>query len=97
MDRIGLRKLARVGAVAALLAMLLVNGASAQGRIRPPCHGEPSDPDGAYLPLQEAHVDLSDYGLNAMPPQGEAEATSWFEALLNLLRTAGLLPPKDAG
>lgn len=100
MDRNGLGRFALIAACTALIAMFWVAPASAQifGRIHPPCdYGEPTDPDGAYLLAQSVDVDPTEYGLNATVPQQEAEAQSWFEALLNLLRNLGLWATEDAG
>ena len=100
MDRNGLGRLALLATCTALFAMLWVAPASAQiyGRIHPPCaYGEPTDPDGAYLLAQSVDVDPTEYGLSATVPQEEAQAQSWFEALLDLLRRVGLWPTEDAG
>jgi hypothetical protein len=100
MHRTGHRKLAKLVALTTIVAMLLVAPASAQiwGRVWLQCaNGEPTDPDGACLLLQSAEVDLEDYGMSPTVPQDEAEAQSWLEALVNLLREVGLLAPKDAG
>jgi hypothetical protein len=94
MDRTGLRRVASIAALAATFAFLLAAPASAQGWGR--CHfssqGEPTDPDAAFQVLDENDVDLDAYGLGATPPETESEALTWFEALVNLLRTLGLLP-----
>ena len=100
MARIGLGRFALTAALAALLAMLLVAPASAQiwGRIHPPCDvGEPTDPDGAYLLAPGVDVDPTEYGLSAEPPQDQAQAESWFQALVDFLRKVGLLPAEDGG
>ena len=100
MDRNGLGRFALIAACTALIAMFWVAPASAQifGRIHPPCeYGEPTDPDGAYLLAQSVDVDPTEYGLNATVPQEEAEAQSWFEGLLALLRSLGVLPAEDGG
>ncbi len=92
-----LRKMAAVTAVAAALSLFLTPPASAQtyGRGNAVTSGEPTDPDAAKQLAEEACLDLDDYGLATEVPQGEAEALTWFEQLLQLLRNLGLIP--DAG
>ena len=53
--------------------------------------GEPTDPDGALAVLGEAEVDLEDYGLASTQPSEEAEADSWWDAILNILMELGLI------
>lgn len=92
-----LRKMAAVTAVAAALSLFLTPPASAQtyGRGCPVTSGEPTDPDAALQLADSVNLDLDHYGLATQVPQGESEALTWFEQLLQLLRNLGLIP--DAG
>jgi hypothetical protein len=97
MDRTGLMK-------ASLLVLLLVVGmtlfgaptAQAQGRLVDnsvsDTNGEPTDPEGALVILEASEYD-GDFDTTI--PHDEAEAASWFEALLDLLRQLGLLGEVD--
>lgn len=91
MRETGIRKVLSIATLVVALAMLVVAPALAQfGRFGTSCSGEPTDPDGTYLLLLEGtEIDLADYGLDT-EPQTEAEAESWFEAFLDLLRSLGL-------
>jgi hypothetical protein len=96
----GLRRFTRAAALCAVFGMLLVVPASAQiyGRNGGPLtvDGEPTDPERAYPTFPSADVDVSSYGLSSATPQEQAQAQSWFDALLDILRNLGLLPAKGA-
>lgn len=100
MVRTGLRRFKRTAALCAVFGMLLVVPASAQiyGRNGGPVSvdGEPTDPDSAYPVFPSADVDVSSYGLSSTAPQDQAQAQSWFDALLDILRNLGLLPAGGA-
>ncbi|GJM43901.1 MAG: hypothetical protein DHS20C21_07430 [Gemmatimonadota bacterium] len=53
--------------------------------------GEPTDPDGALAVLNEAALDLEGYGLAPAEPTSQAESDSWWDAILNLLFSLGLI------
>lgn len=95
MDRTGLRRLATIAALAALFATSPVVPASAQiwGRNGGPVtvDGEPTDPDSAF-PVVPSNVDVTQYGLSSTAPQDQAQVPSWIQAIVDLLRTLGLLP-----
>lgn len=59
--------------------------------------GEPTDPEGALALLRENGIDPGGYDVNPTSPQAEEEVSSWFEALLNLLRNLGLITPEEPG
>lgn len=92
-----LRTTAAVTVLLAALSLFLTPPASAQtyGRGCPVTSGEPTDPDVALQLADEANLDLEHYGIATQAPQGESEALTWFEQLLQLLRDLGLIP--DAG
>jgi hypothetical protein len=99
MDRTGLRRLAKITALCAVLAMFLVAPATAQifGRNGGPmsANGEPTDPDAAYVVTSGGvDVDLSSYGLSTASTQSQSH--SWVDAVIEFLRNVGLLPAKDA-
>jgi hypothetical protein len=49
--------------------------------------GEPTDPERARLVCLDAGIDLDEHGITL-----SAADPSWFETLLNFLRSLGLLP-----
>jgi hypothetical protein len=95
MARKGLGRLAALLLLVAAFTWLPAAPASAQfGRILvfSQNDGEPTDPDRALRIAEEADVDLEAYGIDRTVPVEEAQAVSWFDALINLLRALGLLP-----
>jgi hypothetical protein len=100
MVRTGLRKLTKIATLCAVFGMLLAAPAAAQifGRTGGPANadGEPTDPDSAFPVYPGADVSATDYGLTGTSPQvqTQSEAQSWFDALLQFLRS--LLPAKGA-
>ena len=53
--------------------------------------GEPTDPDETVRQLDEFGIDLEGNGISKTVPTTEAEQTTWWEAILDLLREMGLL------
>ena len=92
MRKTGLGRFLLSATLAVAFATIMAGPAPAQiyGRFGPSCSGEPTDPDGTLLILEETETDLTVYGL-AAEPRTEAEPESWFEILLDLLRSLGLL------
>lgn len=92
MARSGFRRVVLLAAIVLATTTILSAPASAQlGRVL--CSGEPTDPDKAVIIPLEA-IDLEQYGIANAPPEDEAAATSWWQALLNVLSSLGwnLLP-----
>ena len=89
-----LRKLATMTALAAAFVMFLTPPCSAQsyGRGGAVTVGEPTDPDGVLPTIEESGLNLADYGLATQAPEDATEAQTWFDRLVELLRSLGLLP-----
>jgi len=91
-----LRKMLAAAALAAAFVMFLTPPCSAQvygrGGGGAVTVGEPTDPDGVLPSVEQAGVDLADYGLETQAPTNETEAQTWFERVVELLRSLGLLP-----
>jgi hypothetical protein len=68
-------------------ALLVAPAAAEDGLMN---EGEPTDPEGALVVLGALDIDLDDHGIAPQPDAGEKEYDSWYEALLNLLRSLGL-------
>ena len=53
--------------------------------------GEPTDPNEALQVLSQADIDPGDYGLAADAPEDEGALDAWWEAMIALLTTLGLV------
>jgi hypothetical protein len=53
--------------------------------------GEPTDPNEALAVLSAADVDLDDYGLSLDAPAEESALDAWWDALIAVMTTLGLV------
>ena len=49
--------------------------------------GEPTDPECTLQVFEDHEIDVRDHGLSITAPADEADSDSWFESLLQLLRS----------
>lgn len=80
-----------------LLALMLCATVAAASAVAEEAHfyeGEPTDPEGALAKLTECDIDLGDHGLDRTAPTDETAYDSWLQAVMDLLRSLGLLPPE---
>ena len=99
MIRTGLARIVWTLALLTLTVMLLAPPVNAQGGGRRggggPRHektdGEPTDPDEAFRLLAEAEVDLEEWGISVDEPKPKAEADAWWQLILDVLVTLGLM------
>lgn len=99
MDSKRLGTLAAMIAFAVVLAWLPAAPAHAQHGRQTPTNvvdGEPTDPDGIIPTFSEEQLKVGEtYGLTAPEPDDADAQLTWFEALLELLRSLGLIPAEE--
>lgn len=54
--------------------------------------GEPTDPEGSLVLFEMSDEELANHGLSTPPAEDDAGFASWYQALLEVLRSLGLLP-----
>jgi len=90
MKRTGLLRFAWTFTILTLGAALLLAPAPAEAQLYrilgiSETDGEPTDPDGALLILADVGLDPTESDLSATPPEDQAGADAWWNAIYDLL------------
>jgi hypothetical protein len=58
--------------------------------------GEPTDPEKMLVLIELSDIDLDDHGISSSAPSSTSAVDSWLEAVLDLLRSLGVLAAEDS-